>query len=328
MMIDMNDSAKRRCAAIVFVAGLLSSCLTSVQTAHGETITIGTYNIERFSQRFIDSKTIEDKDLAAQLRAWADKNNWMASNVILDPKFSPDILVLQECCNQEQLQKFNEQWLKGLYETVVVFPGNSDRNQFLAIMAKPGFKVIEKRDQYYLERDPAGGNERGDKLFARGPVFCKVQSPTGYTFWVGTTHQKSKGGNNVEITKWRKREAQRTNQIMKELEAAGPDDVILLGDMNDEWGIQEYELEAGGDVIADLVGSQHDGFILATKPLSDAAKISFGGYWNPRYRSFIDHIVISKGMKEQVEQVDVYNDGLAQAASDHYPVYIKIKATP
>jgi len=189
----------------------------------------------------------------------------------------------------------------------------------------PGFKVVERKDQYYLEKDPGGGNERGDRLFARGPAFCKVQTPTGYTMWVGVTHQKSKGGNSVDVTKWRKREAIRTHQIMKELEAAGPDDVILLGDMNDELGIQEFELEAGGDVIADLVGPQSDGFILATKPLVDAGKISYGGYWNPRFRSWIDHIVISKGMKDQVEQVDIVTDGLAQAASDHYPVYIKIK---
>jgi endonuclease/exonuclease/phosphatase family metal-dependent hydrolase len=322
MMSHMTHSAKR-CAAIVFVG--LVCCLVTAQTAHGETITIGSYNIERFQQRFIDSKSIADKDLAAQLRAWADKNNWMASETILNPKFSPDILVVQECADQAELEKFNKQWLKGLYETVIVFPSNSDRKQSLAIMTKPGFKVVERKDQYYLDKDPAGANERGDRLFARGPVFCKVQTPSGYTLWVGTTHQKSKGGNNVEITKWRKREAQRTNQILKELEKAGPDDVVLLGDMNDEFGMQEYELEAGGDVIADLVGSPSDGFILATKPLSDAGKISFGGYWNPRYRSFIDHIVISKGLKDQVEQVDVFTDDLARAASDHYPVFIRIK---
>ena len=317
----MNHTAKRSFGILL---GVLS-CIVSVQTAHGETITIGTYNIERFQEHFPDTKAIVDKDLAGFVRSAADKANWMASEVILNPKFSPDILVIEECCDQDDLDKFNKQWLKEAYETVLVFPSNSERHQSLALMAKPGFKVLEKKDQYYLEKDPGGGNERGDRLFARGPVFCKVQSPSGYTFWVGVTHQKSKGGNSVEVTKWRKREASRTHEIMKELEKAGPDDVILLGDMNDEFGIQEYELEAGGDVIADLIGSPADGFILATKPLSDAARISYGGYWKPTYRSFIDHIVISKGVKDQVEEVEIVTDGLAQAASDHYPVYIRIK---
>ncbi|CAN5678696.1 hypothetical protein BH09PLA1_BH09PLA1_22290 [soil metagenome] len=324
MMNDMNHPAKR-CAAIVL--GLLS-CMVSVQTAHGETITLGTYNIERFQERFPDTKSIIDKDLAGFVRAAADKANWMASEVILNPKFSPDILVIEECCDQEFLDKFNKQWLKGAYETVIVFPSNSERHQSLAMLTKPGFQVVEKRDQYYLEKDPGGGNDRGDRLFARGPAFCKIQSPGGYMLWVGVTHQKSKSGNSVEVTKWRKREAVRTHQIMNELEKTGPDDVILLGDMNDEFGIQEYELEAGGDAIADLVGAPEDGFILATKPLSDAARISYGGYWKPNFRSFIDHIVISKEVKDQVEEVNVFTDGLAQAASDHYPVYIRIKADP
>ena len=309
----------------MLVTGLFCCCLATVQTAHGETITIGTYNIERFQERFRETKDIADKDLAGFVKAAEDKANWMAAETILNPKFNPDVLVIEECCDQEQLDAFNKKWLKGAYETVIVFPSNSERHQSLALLAKTGFKVVERKDQYYLEKDPGGGNERGDRLFARGPAFCKVQTPTGYTMWVGVTHQKSKGGNSVDVTKWRKREAIRTHQIMKELEAAGPDDVILLGDMNDELGIQEFELEAGGDVIADLVGAQPDGFILATKPLIDAGKISYGGYWNPRFRSWIDHIVISKGMKDQVEQVDVFTDVLAQAASDHYPVYIKIK---
>ena len=52
-------------------------------------------------------------------------------------------------------------------------------------------KILERRDQYYLEKDPVP-NARGDRLFARGPSFLKVKSPGGYEFWVGVTHQKSK----------------------------------------------------------------------------------------------------------------------------------------
>jgi endonuclease/exonuclease/phosphatase family metal-dependent hydrolase len=63
--------------------------------------------------------------------------------------------------------------------------------------------------------------------------------------------------------------------------------------------------------------------VLATKPLAESGKISFGGYGSPRFRSFIDHIVLSPAMKSQVQEVNVVTDGLARAASDHYPVYIK-----
>jgi endonuclease/exonuclease/phosphatase family metal-dependent hydrolase len=114
---------------------------------------------------------------------------------------------------------------------------------------------------------------------------------------------------------------------MKELEAADPSDVMLLGDMNDELGIQEFEQQAGGDVVTNLVGPASDGFILATKPLIDAGQISYGGYWRPDHRSFIDQIVMSKSMQPEVREVKVFTDGLARASSDHYPVYVKLETS-
>ena len=309
------------------IVALLAILVTTASWSHGETITVATYNIENFYQRFPTTQPV-DRELAAHIRAMCDKMNWITSQVILDPKFNPDVLVLEECCDQDQLDKFNKTWLKSAYETVIVFPSNSERHQSLAIMLKPGFKIVDRKDQYYLEKDPGGGNERGDKLFARGPAFCLVQTPGGYKFWVGVTHQKSKSGNNAEITAWRNREAKRTHQIIKELEAQGPSDVMLLGDMNDELGVQEYELEAGGDVITNLVGPPDDGLILATKPLIDAGQISYGGYWRTDHRSFIDQVVITKSVKDELREVNVFTDGLARASSDHYPIYVKLQTTP
>ena len=139
----------------------------------------------------------------------------------------------------------------------MTLPSNTDRDQHLCMLLKPGFKILAATDQYHHEPDPAGGNARGDAAVRARAGFCLVQSPGGYKFWVGTTHQKSKNpgidadgerGDNspevmaqrVEDTKWRNREA-RTHEIMKELEKAGPSDVILLGDMNDDLGMDEVE---------------------------------------------------------------------------------------
>lgn len=299
--------------------------------ARGETITCATYNVEYFYKHFLPSQLATrpsneklDADTMRDLREMADKENWETAMVILDPQFSPDILCIEECCEQEQLEKFNHSWLKDAYKTVMVFPGNSDRHQNVAMMLKPGFKVVEKKDQYYLEPDSVK-NERGDRLFARGPAFCLVEAPNGYRFWVGVTHQKSKYGNNVEVAKWRNREAKRTHEIMMELSKAGPSDVMLMGDMNDELGYQEFELEAGGDAIATLVGPKEDGVILATKPLIDAGEISYGGYWRPDHRSFIDQILLTSSMKDRIGEVKVFKGQFTPVASDHYPVYIKLK---
>ncbi|HMB96151.1 MAG TPA: hypothetical protein VKK61_08945, partial [Tepidisphaeraceae bacterium] len=106
-------------------------------------------------------------------------------------------------------------------------------------------------------------------------------------------------------------------------EKTGPGDVVFLGDMNDELGIQKYEDKGGGDVIANLVGPPEDGLILATKPLIDAGEISFGGYWKSEFRSFIDQIFVTSEMKDKIETVQVFHNNFTDVASDHFPVMMR-----
>jgi endonuclease/exonuclease/phosphatase family metal-dependent hydrolase len=98
--------------------------------------------------------------------------------------------------------------------------------------------------------------------------------------------------------------------------------------MNDELGFQPFEMEAGGDSIANLVGDPKDGLILATRKLIDDGQISYGGYWKSNFRSFIDQVIVTPGVKDQILEVKVIQDGLAKVASDHYPVLLKIKPDP
>ncbi len=300
--------------------------------ASAEEIVVGSYNIENFRENFqaktlAAAKTITDEDVLRRLQKEDDEDNWEVATVILDPSFNPDVLVIQEGCSQQQLELFNKRWLQDAYETVIVFPGNSERGQTLAMMLKPGFKVIDRKDQYFLEPDPVP-NPRGEKLFARGPAFLLVESPSGYKFWVGTNHQKSKSGNNVDVTRWRNREAARTNEIINEIAKSGTDDVIFLGDINDELYHQEFEQEAGGDTVAVLVGEGDNKLFLATQQLADSGALSYGGYWNDRFRSFIDHIVTTPSMQGQLGEPKVVTGGLARVASDHYPVVVRVTADP
>lgn len=319
-----------------FVACLLV-VVTSCQSAAAEEIKIATYNVERWATNFEghrlqmatrkSSEPVSERlsEMISAERYQNDEDNWEIAQVILDESFDPDVLVVQEGPDQSDLSFFNRRWLNNAYGTVVQFPSNTDREQHLCILLKPGFKILQRRDQYREEKDTIA-NDRGGRLFARGPVFCLIQSPGGYKFWVGTTHQKSKYGNDVPSTQWRNRESRRTHEIMRELEKTGPNDVILLGDMNDEPGIQEFEDQGGGDTIATLVGPPAAGFTLVTKPLHDAKQFSFGGYWRTDHRTMIDHIVVSKGMKDQVGDVKVVKIPLAQVASDHYPVMVTVKS--
>lgn len=319
-----------------FVVSLLL-VLAFCRPAAAEEIKIATYNVERWATNFEGhrmqvatrkSKESIDERMSQMIqeeRYQNDEDNWEVAQVILDESFNPDVLVVQEGPIQGDLSFFNKRWLNNAYGTVVQFPSNTDREQHLCILLKPGFKILQRRDQYREEKDTVS-NERGGRLFARGPVFCLIQSPSGYRFWVGTTHQKSKYDNDVPSTQWRNRESKRTHEIMKELEISGPNDVILLGDMNDELGLQEFEDQAGGDTIANLVGPEQDGFVLVTKRLQDAKEFSFGGYWRTNHRTLIDHVVVTKGRKDQISDVKVVKIPLTQVASDHYPVMVTIRS--
>jgi hypothetical protein len=282
--------------------------------------------------------------LLRTLRRENDEDNWEVARVILNPRFNPDILVIQEGPDFSDLRFFNNRWMQQAYETVIVLPSNTDRDQHLCVLLKKEFRVLTRRDRYRHEPDP--GNARGGRLFARGPAFVLVEAPGGYKFWVGTTHQKSKNPGvvtdaagkrlpdeapqvlqkRIEDTKWRNREAARTHAIVKELEKAGPTDVILLGDLNDSVGLDDAERKAGADTIATLLGPADAGLVLATQPLADAKKISFHNYDDTRHRELIDHIILTRSMKSQVLDVRVIDDlPMAQVASDHYPVMITIK---
>jgi len=330
-----------------------------VTTARADTISIGAYNVEHFAESFAgfhnaattrkaasqpgavqpvatqpgatQPYTTQHSAMLNQMideeKRQNDEDHWEVARVILDPNFNPDILLIEEGCAQSDLDFFNKRWLSENYATCIQFESNTGRDQHLNMLIKPGFRVVERRDKYYLEPDKTG-NERGQRLFARGPVFVQIETPTGYRLWVGLTHQKSKSGNNLEVTQWRNRESVRTHEIMKELQKEGPKDVILLGDMNDDVGLDKFEQEpgSGGDSIANLVGPKQDGFFLVTQPLVEASEQSFGGYWRTEYRSLIDHAVASASMRPKIADVKVFKSDIASVASDHYPLLVKVRA--
>ena len=303
-------------------------------------VKLATYNVENFREHFLGYKLLkvaatqpvseEMMDGLSELRRMGDEKNWATASTILNADFSPDILVIEECCNEADLQFFNKRWLEGAYETVMVLPTNTERDQNLGVMLKPGFKVLEEKS-FHDEMDPTHAavttKVTGGRLFARGPGFLKVQTPGGATMWVGVTHQKSKSGNSVEVTEWRLHESRRTHEILVDLAKQGLP-VVFMGDMNDELHYQEYELEAGGDCIGALAGDPADGITLATRELADSGEISFGGYYRGQYRSMIDHILTANIKPAAVQGVKVFKDDLAKISSDHYPVEITLKLPP
>lgn len=294
-----------------------------------QTVRLMTYNVENWQYSFMAfavNKTTQPDwppaalELIQRERREDDEENWEVARTVLD--VAPDIWVLQEGCEKADLAYFNREFLNGYFETLHIFKTNSERGQNTAILLRPGFKVLEVREDYHNEPDTKDENPLFDKLFARGPGFVLVQAPNGTKFWVGTNHAKSKSGNDLPSTRWRNAEAARTNQIINELRRAGPREVFFLGDMNDELGIQEFEREAGGSAIETLAGSGANALTILTKPLADKGEISFGGYRQGRHRSFIDHAFATPEAVQWVKSVYVFRGDLADVASDHYPVVV------
>src|SRR3954471_21750565 len=163
------------------LAVLLACVAVAGPAARAETVTVATYNVEHFQEHFLAHdlaaklpNPVNDpavKELLAAERRHNDEDNWEVPQVIAAPASAPDVLAIEEGPSQSNLDYFNKRWLNGAYETAIVFPTNTgDRQQNLCLLVKPGFKVLERKDQYYLDKDPVP-NPRGDRLFARGPAF-------------------------------------------------------------------------------------------------------------------------------------------------------------
>src|SRR5438552_1030174 len=147
---------------------LLVLLLAFATFARAQTITVASYNIERFAERFEGhhastqpiAKDPAVKQLISDMQKDNDKSNWEAAQVIKQLK--PDILVIVEGPEQEDLDYFNRRWMDGFFKTDVVFPTNTTRHQTLCLLVRPGFKIVQKRDQYYLENDTVP-NPRGER---------------------------------------------------------------------------------------------------------------------------------------------------------------------
>lgn len=294
---------------------------------------IGSWNIENFMKMFDQDRMPERS--REQTELWRDEEDqYEVAWVIKSPDFNPDILVIQECCDEAMLKLFNEKWLDKAYAYIKVFQSNTD-GQFLGIMAKQGFQAMQVKE-YYKDEDPVEDqriasakrsyNEEGEnKIFCRGPGFVLFKTPRGNQLWVGTTHSKSKSGNSKAVTEWRIREYERTREICGELIQAGPTrNLIISGDFNDDYGLDSYEQSLGTDAIETMLkGTGPERLVALEKPLieKDPTLVTYHCEIKPkRYRSFLDHAFVSPELASSLSHVAVIDESIAYVASDHLPL--------
>ncbi len=283
---------------------------------YGEQVKVATYNVEHFMKMF-DQQRMPERSREMTEFYRDEEDQYEVARVISLPEMDPDIICIQECCDQEMLELFNNEMLKGKYSFVKVFNGNSD-SQMLAMMAKKGFEPV-KIDEYYQMKD-AGYRDGTSDLFGRGPAFVKFETPGGNMLWVGTTHAKSKYNDSANIVKWRARQVDTLREICEKYIEQGDIYVCLQGDFNDSFGKDKNEEKAGIDAVARALEGKHL-LKCATKKLQDSGKNSYHCKIKPpTYRSFLDHVFMSEKLSDRLETIRLIEDPIAEVASDHLPV--------
>jgi endonuclease/exonuclease/phosphatase family metal-dependent hydrolase len=302
--------------------------------AGGEMVRLASYNVEHFMRMF-DQHRMPQRSQSRDELFRDEEDQFEVARTMRLEQFNADIIAIQECCSEDMLRRFSDELLTGQYAFVKVFPGNTD-GQYLGMLARPGFEVLAVRDEYHREADsvddPAvrrnkerSGLADGNLLFSRGPAFVKFRTPGGKVLWVGCTHIKSKSGNNAAVTRWRIREIERTRQICGELIAeGGSDGLVMLGDFNDDFGMDRYEQEVDTDAVSVMLQGEADEKM--TSPTRKyvrrhpAAATYHCEIKPPTYRSFIDHAFVSASLGAAVRGAHVVDDPIAAVASDHYPI--------
>lgn len=300
-------------------------------------VRIATWNIERFDAMFDQIR--QPPRTRDRYEMFDDEEDKLEVQLVFDlERFDPDIVVIQECCDQAMLERFNKVWLDGRYDYIKVFKSNTP-GQWVAVMAKPGYEAVELR-QYADEVDPVddAGLRRtkarsyggGNPLFPRGPGFVKFKTPAGSHLWVGSTHIKSKGGNSYAMTKWRARQIQRLREICFELAEDTPW-VYLGGDFNDTFGMDRLEERLGIDAIAGML-DEHDGrnMVSPTHQLKQRKPelATYHAKLKPFDPSFFDHVFLTSALNERLDRARVINQPIAYPASDHLPVVVTVDLRP
>ena len=294
-------------------------------------VRIATWNIENMSKLFDQSRLPYRSQNRQEL--YDDEEDLLEIALVLkQDRFDPDVLVLQEAASQQSLERFNTKWLDDKYAFVKQYKSNS-KGQWTAILAKPGFKVIETRSYAGVE-DPVDDPKLGDAkryygenvLYPRGPAFAQIRTPDGTVMWIGTTHIKSKYGNNAAVTRWRIRQVKKLREIASEL---GEDTkrVAILGDFNDTFGRDNFEQKVDQDAIQAMLEHKEDQAMVSPTQSLAQDQPTAGTYHatlKPGNPSFIDHVFVSPALDEAIIDTTIIDPPIAHVASDHLPVMITV----
>lgn len=290
---------------IALFAMLLAALPVSAQD--DSTLRIASYNVENAFDVYDDPYS-RDEGTDVKLR-WEIE---MIADVL--KQIDADVVGFQEVENEAVLQAIVDEYLPGMgYEYVAVPLTNDTRGIKLGLISRlPVISITSYRWQTLNHPDT-------DQTwwFARDLFHAKLQTEQGEVLNVFVVHLKSKGSRDgdPQSVKWRTSEALRIRQIIGDMVADKPDElVVLMGDFNskpDEPGTTTLLSPAadGSAVLSDC----H-----ASIPMEDRTT-----YPSERFpNSVIDFITTSPALTARLvpDSPFVFNDPQLTKGSDHLPV--------
>lgn len=268
---------------------------------------IASYNIENAFDVYDDPYT-RDEGTDVKLR-WEVE---MIADIL--KKLDADVVGFQEIENEAVLKAMVSEYLPGMgYDYAAVPLTNDGRGIKLGLISRLPIISITSYRWQTLNHPDTDQTWR----FARDLFHAKLQTKQGKVLNVFVVHLKSKGSRDgdPQSVMWRTSEAMRIRQIIGDMIADNPDElVVLMGDFNskpDEPGTMTL-LSPAADGSA-VMSDSH-----ASIPME--ARTTYPSERFPN--SVIDFILTSPAMTSRMvpESADIFNDPELITGSDHLPI--------
>jgi endonuclease/exonuclease/phosphatase family metal-dependent hydrolase len=242
-----------------------------------------------------------------------------------------DVLAVVEADDRPGLVLFNSSVLPLVgaapYEHVHLFDGNDDRGIDVGLVTRAAFPIRGLRS-HVDDRTPSGA-----RTFSRDCPEYEVELPDGSRLWVLVNHLKSKGyGSPASNNARRRLQAERVRALVDEHLAAGDENVVVLGDLNDTPGSDPLApLLAEGSVLRDI--ADHPAHDDGGRP---------GTHGNCTASGKLDYILVSPALWQRVTAAGIERRGMwggangtlwphfdevasaIDAASDHAAVWVEL----
>lgn len=327
-----------------------------------------TYNIEWFAHLFDDADNLMLDDQSSG-RYGVDRYTQGRAIAHVLQRLDADAVMVVEAPNTGRKQRCTRALERfaaeaGLRTDTAVSGFATDTHQEIALLYDPAVLDVEadpqasKRaprfdDSFLIDLDV---DDRMDRVrFSKPPLELRVRTKAGMALRLIGAHLKSKAPHGAEtaeevarisIANRRKQLAQAIwlHRRIKEHVEAGQN-VIVMGDLNDGPGLDEYERLFGKSSVEIVMGAEltdpHAQSLL--KPREPVLP-STSRFYNPEtkryFRALLDYIMISHGLEaygphwriwHPFEDAECYDDiplrEALLAASDHFPVSLDLELT-